>query len=455
MNQFEEIQIPEIEEKKHFGRPFRRNWKTAAGIFAGIAAAAAIAAFVFVRLYFTEERIILRAFRNLAEEISECQELWETAAGTGPGNGQAGDGLDRIKLETVCNLSGEGLPFTLGVDTTLAWDAAARKLEAGTKFSVSNTKLAELELYGDGSELILRLPDFSEKNFAFDAERIDEQYNASLFANIFGTLQNHEISVNLFSKRNPVSWLQYLDGWQEMVSIEKLENPIDINVPEKNDRQYRCSQYRLTISADWMNALMKDCTEASGGTLSEKGITVETAGDIAVIIAVEEKNDRIVRISSEEPFRIRVGNEEGGIAFETSGEICFLGEARSIDDIFVSMQTKMPIQALGIDERLLAAFGSKSGTEDTIAVDLRAETFYHENDTRVTAELHGLTVSVDRIGSFKLTGKAELEPLSEELKGPAGERIRLFEITEDEYRELRDQIMKKIWRWMKALSFFG
>ena len=69
MNQFEEIQIPEIEEKKHFGRPFRRNWKTAAGIFAGIAAAAAIAAFVFVRLYFMLFYKYLRALQLIAKPL--------------------------------------------------------------------------------------------------------------------------------------------------------------------------------------------------------------------------------------------------------------------------------------------------------------------------------------------------------------------------------------------------
>lgn len=479
MNQFGEIQIPEIEEKKRFGRRPRRNRKPAAGILAGVLLLAAAAAFAFVRLYDTDERVILKAFRNLAEEALERRELWETAAGNGQGNGTPGNGqsengqsenvpsgdrtgqnqpdrwFDRISLETVCNLSGEGLPFTLGVDTVLARDAEARKMKACTKFSVSNTKLAELEFYGGDDELIVRLPDFSEKNFTFDGERIDVQYNGSLFAKIFGTLQNREISINLFPERTPVPWIRYLEGWQEKVGIEKLENAVNISVPERDDRQYRCSQYRLTISADWMNALIMDCMEASGNPLAEEGITAEITGDIAIILAIEEKNDRLVRISLEEPFGFSVGNAEHRTVFETSGEICFLGEARSIDDILVSMKTEMPLSALGLDERLLAVFGNRAGTEDVIEADLSAEVLYDENDTSVTADLHRLTVSVDRIGNFKLTGKAKIEPLREEIEEPSGERIRLFEITEEAYADLRDQIMKKVWRWMKALSVFG
>ena len=66
-----------------------------------------------------------------------------------------------------------------------------------------------------------------------------------------------------------------------------------------------------------------------------------------------------------------------------------------------------------------------------------------------------LRPSVDRVGSFKLTGKIKLEPLEEAIEAPAGETIRLFEISEEEYGNMREQVMKKIWRWLKALSIFG
>lgn len=450
MERMDEIQIPEIEEKKHWKGRQWQQWNIAAGILAGCVVVLAAAIFLFSKWYFSEERVLLRAFQNLSKEVLERRALWEEATGNG-----LGDELNQIKVTTVCNLSGDGLPFTLGVDTILSRDADARKMKVCTKFSVSNTKLAEFEIYGEDKTLTLTLPDFFEKNFVFDAERIDAQYNDSLFAEIFGTLKDCEISIDLFPEGNPVLWMQYLEGWQENIHIEKLENAIDISVPEKDSRQYRCSQYRLTVSADWINKLVMEGTAASDSLSEKEGIIAEIAQDIVIVAAIEEKNDRIVRISFEEPFVFFVGNEEHRIVMESSGAVCFLGEKRSIDDIFVSMQTEMPLAALGLDERLLAVFGNQSGVEDKIVIDLGVEALYDENDTCVMTNLHKLTVSVDRIGSFKLTGKMEMEPLREELAVPEGENIRLFEITEEEYQNMRGQVMKKIWRWLKALSLFG
>lgn len=450
MERMEEIQIPEIEEKKHWGGPDGRKWKIAAGLLAVGMVVFACSVFAFTKWYFSAERVLLRAFGNLTEEVLERRELWEAATGNGPG-----EEWNRAKFTTVFNLSGDGLPLTLGVDTTLERDADVRKMKSRTKFSVSNTKLAELEVYGEDKTLVLTLPEFFEENFAFDTERIDEQYNGSLFARIFGTLKGYEISVDLFPKGNPVSWMRYFEGWQENVRIEKLEKSVDISVPEKDNRQYRCGQYRLTIAADWINTLFTDGVEAAGGFWAKDGMTAGVAQDIIINVAMEEENDRIVRISFEEPLVIFVGSEEGRIEVKTSGEVCFLGEGRSVDDILVSMQTELPLTAIGIGERLLAVFGNKSGTEDNIIIELRAESLYNEADACVTSDLHKLTVSVDRVGSFKLTGKIKLEPLEEAIEAPAGETIRLFEISEEEYGNMREQVMKKIWRWLKALSIFG
>lgn len=412
MEHLEEIQIPEIEEKKHWNR----KWRIAAGILAGCIVIFAVAAAIFAKCYFTEERELLKAFRNLAGEIQERQELWEEASGNGPE-----DSLNRIKLTTMYNLSGEELPFTLGIDTVLLRDASVRKMKANTEFSVMNNTLVEWNLYGEDKTLSMSLPGFFEQNLIFDTERIDIQYNASLLAEKFGALEDGALSIDLFPKKKFLSWMPYLEGWQEGISIEKLETLIDINVPEKDDRQYRCSQYRLTISKDWLDhgikglieAVSEDMTEHNddvNGQISGGVNAVEVVQDIVVNIAVEEKIDRIVRISLEEPIALSVGQNEHKIEMEMTGYICFLGEARSIDDIVVSMESEIPLKVLGLDERLLAVFG-KDGAEDKIGTELRAELLYDEDDTSVTASLHKLTVSVDRIGTYKLTGEAVLEPL--------------------------------------------
>ncbi len=459
MEHLGEIQIPEIEEKKRWNP----KWKIAAGILAGCIVVFAAAVIVFVKLYFTEERALLKALGNLSAEMRERQALWEEASGNGPE-----DSLNQIKLTTVCNLSGDELPFTLGVDTVLLRDADARRMKADTEISVMNNKLAELNLYGEDRSLSVGLPGFFAQNLVFDTERIDIQYNASLLAEKFGALEDGAISIDLFPAHRLLSWMSYLENWQDGIHMEKLEELIDINVPERENMKYRCSQYRLTISKDWINDRMAEIKAAAleeitaetgtapGAAVAEEAeIMAEIIQDIVVIIAVEEKNDRIVRVSLEEPIAVSAGTKEHKIEIETRGNICFLGEDRSIDDIVVSVESEVPLTSLGLDERLLAVFGSKDGTEDKIEMQLHAELLYDENDTSVTADLHKLTVSVDRIGTYKLTGEAVLAPLREAIEPPAGESIRLFEMTEGEYQDLQQQILKKVWRWMKAYSIFG
>lgn len=434
MEHLGEIQIPEIEEKKHWNR----KWKMAAGILAGCIVVFAAAAIIFARLYFTEERALFKAFQSLEEEIQERQTLWERASGNG-----AEDSLNRIKLTTVCNLSGEELPFTLGVDTILLRDAGARRMKAGTEFSIMNNKLVEWNLYGEDKTLSMALPGFFEQNLVFGAERIDIQYNESLLAEKFGDLEDCAISIDLFPAKRLLPWMRYLENWQEGISVEKMEELIDLNVPEKDNRQYRCSQYRLTISKDWLNE-----------RISGKAVIAEIPRDIVVVIAIEEKNDRIVRILLDEPFVLCMEKNKRRIEMEATGSICFLGESRGIDDIVVSMESEIPLAALGLNERFLEVFG-KDSAEEKIRMQSSIELLYDENDTSVTANLHKLTVSVDMLGTYKMTGEAVLEPLREDIEPPEGENIRLFEMTEEEYQDLTKQIMQKIWRWMKAYSIFG
>ena len=87
--------------------------------------------------------------------------------------------------------------------------------------------------------------------------------------------------------------------------------------------KYRFSKYRLTILKDWINDRMAEIKAAAleeitaetgtapGAAVAEEAeIMAEIMQDIVVIIAVEEKNDRIVRVSLEEPIAVSAGTKE-------------------------------------------------------------------------------------------------------------------------------------------------
>ena len=135
------------------------------------------AGFLVIRWYGSEERALVKGMLNLAEEVKERQALWETASGNAPE-----DPFGAMKMTTVFNVSSEELPVTLGVDTVFLRDAKARRLRADTEISVMNNKLAGVSLIGLDHTLIVTIPVFFRQNLELDTQRIDRQYNDSLFA---------------------------------------------------------------------------------------------------------------------------------------------------------------------------------------------------------------------------------------------------------------------------------
>ena len=82
------------------------------------------------------------------------------------------------------------------------------------------------------------------------------------------------------------------------------------------------------------------------------------------------------------------------------------------------------------------------------------EVGYDENDTRVTVDIDKLEISNDSIGTYKITGKIDTEPLKEKITPLEGETIQLFRITEEEYEDLGDQLYDYIDKWVTLSSFF-
>lgn len=452
MEELDEIQIPEIEEKPH------KKWKKAAVIAGVCAVVVAVAAVLALKIYFSPRRALLSGLQNMAQEIQERQELWEAATGNTDVS-QKGS----VKTTMVFNASAKELPVTLGIDTVLLKDEEKRQLSLSTQLSVMNRNLVQLNLYGDEETLTFNLPIFWEQNFSFDTRQIDEQYNNSLLAEKWGELENQKISFDLFPEENTLSWKELAIQYRKIletvlskekkdsaedfpeVTIEKLEEEIVLEPfsigkdeqPEQENRQYQCSQYRILVSGIDTGSM----AESSG--IDIHNITIPE--EIALLAAVDE-NDRIVQLSLEEALSFGEMELTGDIYFLGN----FFGKERSIDDIIVDLQMELPLDSLPIDTSLLSSFGNQIAeelTEESVVIQIDAEITYDENDTSVIANLNELTASVDRIGTFQLTGEATLEPLREEVQPLSGETIRIFEITGEEYDDLERQLRQKLLRY--------
>ncbi len=415
MEQQGEIQIPEIEDKTN------KKWKPAVGIAAVCIAAVVAVIIVVAKVYFSENRALVKGLQNLAAELQERQELTkqnETGA---------------VNAETTFNVNIEDLPVTLGIDTQILRDIESRKLRASTEVSVMNMNLGKIEIYGEDETLAVAVPTIWEQNFVFDTKQIDRQYNDSLLAEKWGRLDGiPEISLDLFAERERMPWQELVTHCLEILKdleIERIEEKTAVNIPEKDNKQYQCSQYRVVLPV----------TEI-------RGIEWDVSDENMILLLSIDENGRIVQISLVEPLLLSEG--------ELTGSISFVGEDRSIDDIIVNMQIKGKADMSRLDERLLSELGGIN-LEQTVEIEVSAECVFDENDTSVTINLDKLTASVTELGTLKMRGSITLEPLEEKIEPLEGESIRIFEITEAEYDALGWQMMKKLlWKVNIAEKLF-
>ena len=178
-----------------------------------------------------------------------------------------------------------------------------------------------------------------------------------------------------------------------------------------------------------------------------------------VLLTALDKRDRIIQIALDEPLAYTIefeGTQLEGVQFlaKAGGSICFLGEGRSIDDITVSMDMSMIQTKQAEEDSLFSTFGKFLNLEDTLyEIQSDIHMLYNENDTCVTTHINQLTASFGNAGNYKVTGEISLEPLQEKIESLEGETLQVFEITEEEYEDLEDQLRKTIKKWLRALSY--
>lgn len=458
MEQMEEIRIPEL----NTGKAPKGKWKLAAVIAAVCVVVSAVFGVMAVKIFNREDKTLINGLHNLIEEVKERQTQWQEAGAASV------DGLGALKTTTTFNLSGDELPVTLGIDTELLKDNAARRLQASAALSVMNNELAAVDIYGEDDTLTLSLPDIWKQNLAFRTDEIARQYNNSLLAEKFGSIDEIELSLELFPEKKEFLWKDAIEEWQGTIDgissrkkqaadgelpevvIEKLEEPAEIVIAERDNRQYQCSQYRITIPKERID------DTAAYGSVEKETVEMEVARDVRLLISLDE-NDRIVQISFEEPVKISILSEEYEMNTQLSGYVCFAGEARSIDDMIVNLQMEFTPDTELLNESAHLILGeSYNMQEEKVKMQAEIEVLYNENDTCVTTNFNRLTILVeglDEMGEIKLTGTITAEPLREKIEPPKGDTIWIFEMNEAEYADLEKQLQRKLLRFVLMSSF--
>ncbi|MCM1049019.1 MAG: hypothetical protein NC433_11420 [Clostridiales bacterium] len=433
MEQYGEIRIPEIEEKHN------RNKKTVIAAIIGCIVSAIVyitAGALIVKaynVYNSDEAVLYRSLSNLVKEISEQQKLL-VEAGVASGAGGAGASKTEISL----NLSGDELPFTIGIDETNLRDGSAHKLQSEMELSIMNYTFMECDIYGDDERIVVSLPDIFEQNLEFSPKNVDKQYNKSLFAEMYGTIDETGLSFDMFAEQE--SDLISVEKFKELWEAEKPEESIQISKVKSTDKQSGYSTYRIVIPKEWIMFMESEIRDS---VMEKNGVTdFYITNDIALLIDIE-KNKRITMISLEEPMQYSVEYEGYvGIA-KLDGSVSFLGENRSVDDMELNIETQMLLSMLDSDGESYV-WEDILPEEEQVNIGITLKYDYNENDGSVTYDLDNILISMEELGDIKLTGEINVEPLDEKITQPKGKTIKIFEITEEEYEDLEEQLIDSL-----------
>lgn len=439
----DEILIPILEEQPG------KNWKKAAGILTVCFLMVLCISGIIYIVYNTPERRVMRGFGHLAEEIKELQSESNSLQGESDGLQSSG-----LQVSTKLNVSGDGLPNTIGVDAILLMELEEQGLNVpeqnvqekntrkedvydeyrifiDNKFSVMNNELATVSLYLDEWEDLIQaaLPDFWDGRLELALDNLDSQYNKSVIADYWGTVPENGISLHLPTKR--FSMQQLLEGMRvEEIGETTVEEKGDVVVGAiEKARKYKCKQYRV-----WF---------------PEPGITAE--------IALDRKN-YIRKIVLLEPWKIAEAESDMGTSIYPemicveNAQFMLLGERHSIDDIGVSIGTR-------IESEKWSWLNVTSSEKGLLQADLQMEgkvTCGEKGriDAPVSFEVSRLTISVDNIGEYLVTGTASAGRLVEQPWPLTGEAVAITELSEETYLEIEENIRREIEKWQKTYSAF-
>lgn len=286
---------------------------------------------------------IRKGLQNLAREAEEMKNPLAEKLGTNKIRrmfAEEGGHVDTKMNVTTDTFLGQ---LTFGVDTDCDIDRQRKELAASTKCSVMNYELANLELYGDEEALCLSIPELYLENVYIENENVLDQYNHSMWAELFGEAQGDDFSINLF----PDAWLF---GDEEGVGHAFLtEYAYELAECGQHMTMEKAGKnlYRVGFDELYFNELIRQVLydyvdfskvgrEEAMGILSYFDV-ISSADQISFLLEINDAN-RIDSIRVERPLAFCKG------AIEVSGDIHFLGDKRSIEKIQGKLEIKNEIQ---------------------------------------------------------------------------------------------------------------
>ncbi|MDE6601601.1 MAG: hypothetical protein K2K90_05470 [Lachnospiraceae bacterium] len=337
---------PQNHNRNTFGPPAQlylppQNHKKTALIVALCVAAVVLAAVLGGVFYHTHSAAyrVRKGFLNLMRETEEMRNPLAEKIGADEVRRmlvEEGAHLDTRMNVTTDTFLGQ---ITLGVDTDCEIDRREKEMAASTSVSVMNYELASLEMYGDRENLCFSIPELYLENIYIENENVLDQYNHSMWAEVFGKAAGDDFSIDLF----PEAWLFGDEEGVGKAFIKEYADEIAECRRHMTIEKAGKELYRVSFDELYFNELVRQFLydyvdfskvgrEDAMGMLSYFDV-ISNVDEISFLLEINGAN-RIESIRVEEPLSLCGGR------IRLSGDIYFLGEKRGIEKMQGMLEVK-------------------------------------------------------------------------------------------------------------------
>lgn len=381
---------------------------------------------------------------------------------------------------------------TMGIDTDFYKDVNAKELSADTSLSVMNIEFAHLNIYANDEVFCFSIPELFIEDMYIENENVISQYNNSILAD-GEELDMEDFSINLFPDENVGikmrDWRKLstalgdfekdFTAFQDAMTIEKVEKGL----------------YRVTYPAKETDRMLKSLLKNYGklsGTEEELDVWKEyktlVLSDVNLLFEIDN-NNRIDSIMLENPLEVL----DGKASFEA--EVFFMGEERSVDKVqgkFVgngldgkTREAIWQVQEVCDDDAYDVDVDIKLTEEDKtigklkfvmncdavkekvgitctfkdegseIDIVLKSSIDDYDKGESIEIDLDEITVSFisddDSESSFKISGDILVEPLQGKIEPSVEPETALFEMSEDDWMDIIDQLRDEYGYLLDAL----
>lgn len=333
-----------------------------------------------------DEKIVAKAFVQMAKDYSELQEEEFFSASeieTLVNEVIYGDSkfIYSLNISDVPNL-----PLTLGVDGITNRTYEYKKLSSLNDLSVMNADISELNLYADGNVLYVEVPALLDKAIMADTEDFAKKFNSSEIVQLFNlTIPDADYRIFKDGEKKEIKVVSSTEiedtckdafvGLAKTMEASHEKTKYDFELP---DGSVSCTQYNVILDGSKFEELINGMLEAY-----DKPSNVSVADNVNLTVLIDD-NKQIRKILTKDKIYI----DGVGIYFDVRLEGSDIAVTSTIANIAVDKTEN--------DKDINPVIEYLSGENYSISFSI-------DEDDEITAYVRGTgEVNADIFGVFSL-----------------------------------------------------